>query len=545
VIPMSKADRIERPVRAVESSAQMSLFRPRSRTPGTRSSTENPGFEDPDPRDIFLGDQRLDRYLKAMGLGWVPRARDFLRSLDWSRFESRYSPDGRRPYAPASMMGLVLYGTLLGRSSLRELEVLARTDLGAIWMVGGICPDHSVIGRFLQLHAETLTDAFFEEMTRGVLRALGRTPKVMAGDGSIVESAASRFRTVKLEAAERLAEASRAEAESHPTDIMARRRAEEAERIAQAARARAKVRKRRGDKADATQVNTRDPEAGVLKTKRGHVAPGYVPSILASEDQIILGQRVEPTSELAAVEPLLDQASRVTDDETKTLLLDANYFRSPVVNAALDRDLDLLCPDRSQSPNSKPSKYFRKTEFHYEPSRDSYICPGGKELRPCGSGCDHRTKERYTQYRAPTKACRNCPLRDQCTRTKRPRRIRRYLSDDAKDALRGIMEKPSAKKLFLRRQVMVEPVFGQMKGVQGLRRFRRFGLKGVRLEFALHAAAHNLRKLLALESGLGPGMRRVLCALLRLPKRLLASLVAGYRSGVHGPAGCSQRPSLA
>jgi hypothetical protein len=37
---------------------------------------------------------------------------------------------------------------------------------------------------------------------------------------------------------------------------------------------------------------------------------------------------------------------------------------------------------------------------------------------------------------------------------------------------------------------MVEPVFSQLRGRQGLQRFRRNGLSAVRVEFALHAMAY-------------------------------------------------------
>jgi hypothetical protein len=52
------------------------------------------------------------------------------------------------------------------------------------------------------------------------------------------------------------------------------------------------------------------------------------------------------------------------------------------------------------------------------------------------------------------------------------------------------MENPEARERYLKRQGMVEPVFSQLKCRQGLRRFRRKGLKAVRCEFALHAMAY-------------------------------------------------------
>ena len=44
--------------------------------------------------------------------------------------------------------------------------------------------------------------------------------------------------------------------------------------------------------------------------------------------------------------------------------------------------------------------------------------------------------------------------------------------------------------------LVVEPVFAELRERQGLTRFRRRGLAGVRLEFALHCTAYNLKRTL-------------------------------------------------
>jgi len=45
---------------------------------------------------------------------------------------------------------------------------------------------------------------------------------------------------------------------------------------------------------------------------------------------------------------------------------------------------------------------------------------------------------------------------------------------------------------------MVEPVFARLRGQQHLNRFRRRGLTAVTREFALHALAYNLGRVVAL-----------------------------------------------
>lgn len=66
------------------------------------------------------------------------------------------------------------------------------------------------------------------------------------------------------------------------------------------------------------------------------------------------------------------------------------------------------------------------------------------------------------------------------------RRIKHYAVDAKKDALRAKMLLPEHRQRYRKRQAMVEPVFSQLRGRQGLHRFRRKGLQGVKVEFALH-----------------------------------------------------------
>jgi hypothetical protein len=114
-------------------------------------------FEDPDPREIRIGMQRLDAHLREMGLRDALVLREILSEQDWSAFEAQYSPVGRPGYAPWLMAGVVLFGLMRGISSLRGLERLTRSDLECMWVGGGITPDHSILGRFITRHEEALS----------------------------------------------------------------------------------------------------------------------------------------------------------------------------------------------------------------------------------------------------------------------------------------------------------------------------------------------------------------------------------------------------
>lgn len=130
------------------------------------------------------------------------------------------------------MLGRILYGVMQGVTSLRELEQLARADLGCMWVSGGISPDHANIGRFITLHEDSLSGAFFEQLTGRVLAATGADSSRLAGDGTVVEAACSHYRLLQQEAARQRAEAARREAEAHPHDPKRRAAAEPSEAVA-------------------------------------------------------------------------------------------------------------------------------------------------------------------------------------------------------------------------------------------------------------------------------------------------------------------------
>ncbi|WP_293725555.1 transposase, partial [Thiolapillus sp.] len=80
---------------------------------------------------------------------------------------------------------------------------------------------------------------------------------------------------------------------------------------------------------------------------------------------------------------------------------------------------------------------------------------------------------------------------------------------------------PAAWEHYVKRQGMVEPVFSHLRYQQGLNRFRRKGLAGVRVEFSLHALAYNLSRAVALFSsstGRYLVFFRILTRLRRIPR---------------------------
>ena len=96
-------------------------------------------------------------------------------------------------------------------------------------------------------------------------------------------------------------------------------------------------------------------------------------------------------------------------------------------------------------------------------------------------------------YRGDASTCQTCPLREQCTTSKKGgRSIQRSEHEDLMIAHRAWMETPEAKAVYRLRGQTIEIVFADVKEHRGLRRFSGHGLARVRTEFALEVLLHNL-----------------------------------------------------
>jgi len=452
-------------------------------------------FQGDGHRDFYLGSERLDAYLERVGAGWVVRLRALLEELNWELLTRAYHPTGRKAKHPRVMLGLIVYGILAERWSLRDLEELARLDAGAWWVCGAHQPDHSTIGEFIQRHARILTTAFFESLVKYVVARLRLQVGTVAIDGTVVEAAASRFALLKLEAAREAAGLAHEAAQAHPADAALQAQATRAAELAAVAEARAAERAGQGREAMETAVARSDPEAVLQPRKDGAWRPGYKPSVLVHARGVIIGQSVHPSNEVAQVSGLLAQHRAVFETSPPTALMDANYHCAEVLTQCVAQDIDVLCPSGGTQPGDTWSKrgargQFAKSEFVYDSARDSYRCPAGNELVRRGSGIN-RHGQRYTRYR--TAACGGCRLRARCTRAQQGRAIDRYAGDEYKELMRAVMEHPSARKAYRQRAPIAERPYAELTERQGLRRFHRRGLLGVAVEFALHCMAFDLK----------------------------------------------------
>jgi hypothetical protein len=493
--------RIKRPTKRVSNTGQQGLGF--TVTPLSAPSEPEPladgRFQDDDPYSIFLGEQRLDAYLRDAEMGWVLELRRVLGKLDYSMLTARYSERGRQAFHPRTVLGLILYGLFVRQKALRDLERLSKLDMGAMWICGGHRIDHSTIGKFVHQHAELLSTEFFIAVAGWVVCELKLRPGVSSIDGTVVESAASHWRAIGAEAARLHAEAARQAAAAAPDDPELQAAATRAADVSTVAQERCTGRAAQGKNSDTVAVVPSDLDAVIQPRKDGAQRPGYKPSTLMHEAGVILGQHVHPSSETAAVVPLLHQHTEIFGVAPPTLLMDAGYHNGPLLGELVQREIDVLCPSGQAMGDDDWEKkgsqgLFGKSKFHFDEERDAYQCPAGQWLTYADRGTDAQGRA-YRRYR--TKGCTQCVLRAQCTQSRDGRSVKRYAGDEYKDAMGLVLQQPRARQVYGRRMVIGEPVHAELRERLGLRRFHRCGLSGVRGEFALHCIAFNLKRALS------------------------------------------------
>ena len=167
-----------------------------------------------------------------------------------------------------------------------------------------------------------------------------------------------------------------------------------------------------------------------------------------------------------------------------------------------DPTTEYYVPDKTMH-SSKDDEY-SKWNFKYNPEKDVYICPEGKELEFVRVNKDSRGIE-YRSYQASD--CKNCGVRDKCQKLKgkkkgnknnKPhnRTICIYSQDEDIKIIREKLDSDEGQIIYQVRMSTVEPVHGDMQNNRGFVQFILRGLDKVNVEYNLLAIAHNIRKIM-------------------------------------------------
>ena len=120
----------------------------------------------------------------------------------------------------------------------------------------------------------------------------------------------------------------------------------------------------------------------------------------------------------------------------KNVSLDAGYMTPAICRAIVQNNQIPYMPYKR--PMTKKG-FFKKYEYVYDEEYDCYLCPNDKILMYTTT-----TRNGYRQYKSDPKDCKDCPLRNKCTKSKNMTKvIERHLWEEFReyaDEIRHTME---------------------------------------------------------------------------------------------------------
>jgi hypothetical protein len=143
----------------------------------------------------------------------------------------------------------------------------------------------------------------------------------------------------------------------------------------------------------------------------------------------------------------------------------------------------------SQAPNPN----YNVEHFTYNKETDTYTCPQNQTLTSNGNWYKARNYK-FKQYK--TKACKDCPMREQCTTAKINGKIvqRSEYAQFIENNAKRITE---SGELYKKRQALVEHPFGTIKRQWGFDHIMtKKGIKRASADFGLIALAYNLKRMI-------------------------------------------------
>jgi transposase len=433
---------------------------------------------------------------------------DIIPQLDLSAFHRHYAGEtrGQPPFDVTMMVTLLVYAYCIGVCSSRKIAAACERNLAFRAIVGDDAPDFRTISDFRKIHLAAFKPLFLE-----VLRLAGEMGMVKLGnlstDGTKIGANASRHKAMsygymkkdieRLEAEidqllkqaeaidaeqdaalgsrrgdelpdelkrreDRLAKIREAKARLE-AEARVKAEAEQQRRDEEQAQREAEGRQRRGKEpapvdatpADKAQTNFTDPEAKIMKqSNKGFVYAYNAQAAVDAEEQIIVAAEVTtqandkqqgvPMAQAALGNIEAAKIERATDTEGKLVPIpntaDTGYFSEESVTELETMGID---------PHFATGR-----QKHHEPAASA--TPVATPAAPIAG------------EPAPTKS--------------------------AKEKMQDKLRTPAGKLLYAARKHIVEPVFGQIKGVRGIRKFLLRGLAKVSAEWQLICLTHNLLK---------------------------------------------------
>ena len=418
-------------------------------------------------------------------------------------FRMDFIENGRPAYHPSDLLKLFIYGYLNKVRSSRDLEKECRRNIEVMWLLKNLRPDHNTISNFRRDNGPAIKKVF--RATVKIARNFNLLGgKLLAGDSTKLRAQNSKknnYNQAKIDRHiayidNKLAEYTRALAENDGD-----RHQQTEDEISEQQKRKDNYRNLEQQLIESgePQISLSDPESRQIMVRNNITEVSYnVQTTVDSKNNIPIDYKVTNENDSKAMGNMVQRAKSILRTNEFTVLYDKGFHTGSELKTVQDLGVETIVaipgvPVTSQAPDP----LFNYEFFRYNREDDTYTCPHGDEMRTNGSWYKEKTSAgniiRFKQYK--TRACRTCPVRSHCTRSKKERLLHR--SEYADYYERNRINTIHKEHQYKRRQAIVEHPYGTLKRQWGFSYIlTKKGINRASADVGFMFIAYNLRRVI-------------------------------------------------
>lgn len=404
------------------------------------------GVQDQPQSSMFHFGVNLDKRVRSNHpLRKVDELIDF--HFVYDEVKSFYGNNGNESVPPPVILKLMLLLVFYNVRSERELMETVPERMDWLWFLGydldATIPNHSVLSKARKKWGVEVFQSFFERIVLQCVQAGLVDGSKIFMDSSLIDANASNNSVIDTKGLKHQLHKNYKKLEA--------RLEEQSERTESSPYY---------EKKNNRYVSSTDPDATIVN--RGKPKLSYqVHRAVDGKNEVITATDTTTgtVNEAHLMLPLLEKHEATTGTKADTVVADSKYGTIDNYLACHDRGIKAHMPDMGKANSKRIAKLriFQDDQFQYDSQSDTFRCPAGNLLKRKSL---HMSRE-SSDYAAPKKVCAACGLRDQCTRNKAGRTVKRHLRQDELNAMRQRSQSVEARRDIKTRQHLMERSFAR------------------------------------------------------------------------------------
>ncbi len=432
----------------------------------------------------------------------------FVEHIDLEKlgFEVRATKQEGRPGFDAKLfLKIYFYGYLNGIRSSRRLAKECSRNIELQWLCVQLQPNYHSICDFRKDNAKALTNTFklFVSFLKEEQLVSGET---IAIDGTKVRAHNSKKQNFSAKKLERHLEYIENKTNEYLNALETNDLKEDAIKVSDVTK---KIERLKTNKiyyehlqeklaaSGDTQISVTDTDARALLVQGQVVEVAYnVQAAVDDKHNLVVATHTINKNDRKALSAIAKEAKRNLQVETYTALVDKGYHNGNQIAQCQQENITTIVavPELVNSNEYGTTAAYMVTQFTYDKSTDTYICPQGEMLYTTGTW-HKKTRERdshqFKKYRTPK--CKECAVKHLCTgRQKGGREIDR--SEFAEAVEINNTNYKNNPTLYRKRQEINEHIFGTIKRKWNYYYTDLKGLEKVNGEYSLIMLVYNMRR---------------------------------------------------